>query len=242
MRSFFLALQFLTRIPTPQFADFDPVELSRCARWFPAVGLVVGGLLAAGAAAGALVDPWLAAWLALLVWVGVTGALHLDGLADLSDGLGAAHRDPQRFLAVLKDPHVGTFGVVAIVLAVASKLVLLMLLARHQAWWALVLVPAWARLGPLVWSLALPPLAAGSGERFQWSLSWTQVGAWTVLLATASAWLAPALLIAPLLILAYAAWLKRRLGGMTGDCLGAGVECVEIGLLLVWVMAQSAAL
>lgn len=240
MRSFFLALQFLTRIPTPQFADFDPVELSRCARWFPAVGLVVGGLLAGAAALGATIDPWLAALLALLLWVGVTGALHLDGLADLSDGLGAAHRDPQRFLAVLKDPHVGTFGVVAIVLAVASKLVLLMLLARHQAWWALLLVPAWARLGPLVWSLALPPLAAGTGERFQWSLSWGQVTTWTVLLGALCAWAAPWLLVAPLLLVAYGAWLKHRLGGVTGDCLGAGVELVEIGLLLVGVIALPA--
>lgn len=232
MRSFFLALQFLTRIPTPQFADFDPAELSRCARWFPAVGLVVGGLLAAACALGAGVDPWLAALLGLLVWVAVTGALHLDGLADLSDALGAAHRDPQRFLAVLKDPHVGTFGVVAVVIAVAAKLVLLMLIARQQAWIALALVPAWARLGPLFWSLALPPLAAGSGERFQWSLSRWQVGVWGVALLAASLAVAPALLAAPLLLLGYAAWLKRRLGGVTGDCLGAGVELVEIGLLL----------
>ncbi|MEF9943431.1 MAG: adenosylcobinamide-GDP ribazoletransferase, partial [Burkholderiaceae bacterium] len=211
---------------------FDPAELWRCSRWFPLVGLLIGAILAGASLLGSQIDPWLGAIAALAAWVWVTGALHLDGLADMSDALGAAHRDPERFLAVLKDPHVGSFGVVALVLAIVTKLVLLMLVAGHGAWLALMLVPAWARLGTLVWSLALPPLAAGNGERFRWAISWWQIGAWTLLLAAASVWLAPSLLAAPVLIALYGLWLKRRLGGMTGDCLGAGVELVEIGLLL----------
>ncbi|MEG0821461.1 MAG: adenosylcobinamide-GDP ribazoletransferase [Burkholderiaceae bacterium] len=232
MRGILLAIQFLTRLPTPQLAHFDPAELWRCSRWFPLVGLLIGAILAGASLLGSQIDPWLGAIAALAAWVWVTGALHLDGLADMSDALGAAHRDPERFLAVLKDPHVGSFGVVALVLAIVTKLVLLMLVAGHGAWLALMLVPAWARLGTLVWSLALPPLAAGNGERFRWAISWWQIGAWTLLLAAASVWLAPSLLAAPVLIALYGLWLKRRLGGMTGDCLGAGVELVEIGLLL----------
>ena len=232
MRGILLAVQFLTRLPTPQLADFDPAELWRCARWFPLGGLGVGAVVAGAGFLGSQIDPWLAAIAALVAWVWVTGALHLDGLADVSDALGAAHRDPQRFLAVLKDPHVGSFGVVALVLAIATKLVLLMLVARHGAWFALVLLPAWARLGTLVWSLALPPLAAGNGERFRWAISWWQVAVWTIALGAASAWVAPTLIAAPVLIAIYGLWLKRRLGGMTGDCLGAGVELVEIALLL----------
>ena len=90
--------------------------------------------------------PWLAAVLALLVWVWVTGALHIDGLGDVADALGAAHGSPERFLAVLKDPHIGVFGAVAIILQLLLKLVLLAeVMATAHPPWAIVLIPAWAR-------------------------------------------------------------------------------------------------
>ena len=227
MRRLILAVQFLTRIPTPQVRDFKPDDLSRAAVWFPLVGLIIGALVAAAVVAGAWLDPWLGALAGLVVWVWITGALHLDGLSDMADALGAAHRDPARFLEVLKDPHTGTFGVVVIVIAIVAKLVLL---ARADPW-AIALVAAWARLGTLGWTLWVPPLAAGSGERFAWQLRPYQVWLWALALSAASAWLAPPLLLAPLALIGYAVWLKRRLGGMTGDCLGAGVEIIEIALL-----------
>ncbi|MGC0153136.1 adenosylcobinamide-GDP ribazoletransferase [Chromobacterium vaccinii] len=241
MRGLILAVQFLTRLPTPQLADFRPEWLAASARWFPAVGLIVGALLLAALRLGGLVDPWLAALLALLVWVGVTGGLHLDGLADLADALGASHRSRERFFEVLKDPHLGSFGVLALILAVACKLVLLMLLARQGGpAWALLLVPAWGRAFAVVWSATLPAIAPGSGERFAWSRDRAGMALNLAALLALSAWLAPALLLAPLAGLAWRAFLKRRLGGMTGDCLGAGVELCEItmlGLLLLPVPA-----
>src|SRR5690606_29246293 len=83
----------------------------------------------------------------LLAWVWVTGALHLDGLGDVADALGASHRNPQRFLEVLKDPHLGVFGTVAIGMQMLLKMVLLSELARAGNPWALLLVPAWGRGG-----------------------------------------------------------------------------------------------
>lgn len=238
MRGLILAVQFLTRLPTPQLKRFDPAWLADCARWFGVVGALVGALVAAGAWLGGRVDPWLGALLALGLWTWVTGALHLDGLSDLADGLGAAHRDPERFLAVLKDPHVGSFGVVALVLALLAKLVLLMLAVKLAVPWAgLLLLPAWARLGAIVWSATLPPLAAGSGERFAWRTDWRAFGASCTGLAALSAWLAPALLLAPLLWWGWRRFLWQRLGGMSGDCLGAGIELSELGLLLALVGA-----
>jgi adenosylcobinamide-GDP ribazoletransferase len=71
-----------------------------------------------------------------LLWIAVTGGLHLDGLADLSDAMGAAHHSRERFFEVLKDPHVGSFGVIALICAICSKLVLLMLLASQHSWLA----------------------------------------------------------------------------------------------------------
>ncbi|MEO3958272.1 adenosylcobinamide-GDP ribazoletransferase [Chromobacterium piscinae] len=333
MRGLILAVQFLTRLPTPQLADFKPKPewLAASARWFPAVGAIVGALLLAALRLGSLIDPWLAALLALLAWVMVTGGLHLDGLADLSDALGAAHRSRERFFEVLKDPHLGSFGVLSLILAVAAKLVLLMLAARHGGpAWGLLLVPAWARGFAVAWSATLPAIAPGSGERFAWRRDWAGMGlnlaallqhqqrnqhlqhgetrrrlhrsishrhpqysaiiariapgndkwhptptkGWITTMdgaprgleqtaarnaktppedwrgcslkrarrgarsraARRSALRCPALLLAPLAGLAWWAFLKRRLGGMTGDCLGAGVELCEIAMLglLLW--------
>jgi adenosylcobinamide-GDP ribazoletransferase len=234
MRGLILAIQFLTRLPTPALTDFKQEELARAAIWFPLVGLLLGGLIAGAVWLGTQVDPWLGALLGLIAWVGLTGALHLDGLADLADALGAAHGDKDRLLAVLADPHLGVFGVTALVMQLLIKLVLLMLLAKAGLFWPLLLVPAWARLGPLLWA-RLPSIKPGLGERFAWNIGFAGLGVWAALLATASLW-APALLAAPLLILGWHAWLRARLGGMTGDALGAGVEWVESGLLLLVVL------
>src|SRR5690606_27863781 len=123
LRQLILAVQFLTRLPTPQVADFRPDDLTRSARWFPLVGLPVGALVLLPV--WLLQDrPLLAGVIGLLAWVWVTGALHLDGLGDVADALGASHRNPQRFLEVLKDPHLGVFGTVAIGMQMLLKMVL----------------------------------------------------------------------------------------------------------------------
>jgi adenosylcobinamide-GDP ribazoletransferase len=235
MRSLILAIQFLTRLPTPQVRDFQAADLARAAVWFPLVGLLVGALVAAALALGARIDPWLGALLGLLVWVGVTGALHLDGLADLADALGAAHSDHDKLLKVLADPHVGAFGVVALVLQLLTKLVLLMLLARLELFWAVLLIPAWARFGTLIWA-RLPSIKPGLGERFSWRCPAWVTALWGAALLSGCL-LFPPLLAAPVLILAWRAYLLSRLGGMSGDALGAGVEWLESGLLLAMVAA-----
>jgi len=237
MQGLILAIQFLTRLPTPQLRDIDPAHLPRSAHWFPFVGLFIGALLAAVLWLGSRIDPWLGALLAVMLWVWITGALHLDGLADMSDALGAAHRDRERFLAVLADPHLGTFGVVSLVLQLACKLVLLMLLARSGQYWALLLVPAWARWGTLIWA-RLPTLKPGMGQRFGGQI--TQPAIWILgLLLMACSVGNPVLWCAPILVLAWRQFLLKRVGGMTGDLLGAGVEVVEsLALLLLVAQAQ----
>ncbi|MGM8062982.1 adenosylcobinamide-GDP ribazoletransferase [Vogesella indigofera] len=276
MRSLILAVQFLTRLPTPQLKEFDAAWLADAARWFAPVGLLVGAVVWLAAIVGSLLDPWLGALLGLLAWLWVTGGLHLDGLADLADAQGAAHRSRERFLEVLKDPHLGSFGVMSMAMQLIAKLVLLMLVLRFALLEAgfspdalrlsglpllspdapaaypgdqsglsgemitfaanlapLLLVPAWARLFTVAWSATLPSLAAGSGERFAWRTHWPSFWLSAALLAAASYWLAPALLLAPLAGLWWWAYLKRKLGGMTGDCLGAGIELCESLLLLL---------
>jgi adenosylcobinamide-GDP ribazoletransferase len=231
MRGLILAIQFLTRLPTPQLRDLDPAHLPRSAHWFPLVGLLIGALLAAILWLGSRIDPWLGALLTLLLWVWITGALHLDGLADLSDALGASHRDRDRFLAVLADPHLGTFGAVSLVLQLMCKLVLLMLLARSGQYWVLVLIPAWARWGTLVWA-RLPTLKPGLGAHFGMQIRQREIWVWGGVLFALSL-SAPALCAVPIFIMMWRQFLLRRLGGMTGDLLGAGVELIESAALLL---------
>jgi adenosylcobinamide-GDP ribazoletransferase len=229
MKGLIVAIQFLTRLPTPRVAVSSD-EFAASMRWFPAVGLIVGALAAGAGWAGARIDPWTGALFALMVWVAVTGALHLDGLGDIADASGAAHKDRDQLLAVLSDPHVGSFAVVTIALQLLAKLVLLHALLDAQAFTAIALVPFAARIGPLVWSRALPDLHAGLGSRFRNTVRPIDFTVWGLALV-AAAWLSPSLLVAPLIFFIWGLWLLRKIGGISGDGHGAGIEVAESLLL-----------
>ena len=229
MKGLIVAIQFLTRLPTPRISVSSD-EFAASMRWFPAVGLIVGAFVAGAGWAGARIDPWTGALAALIVWVAVTGALHLDGLGDIADASGAAHKDRARLIAVLGDPHVGSFAVVAIALQLIAKMVLLHALLDHGALAAIALVPFAARIGPLIWSRALPDLHAGLGSRFRDAVRPVDFLIWS-LAFVAAVWISPSLLTAPLVFLLWGWWLIRRIGGISGDGHGAGIEIGESTLL-----------
>jgi adenosylcobinamide-GDP ribazoletransferase len=229
IRALVVALGFLTRLPLPR-VEVGEREWAASIRCYPIAGLIVGAIVAAAGALGATRDPWLGALAALVSWVALTGALHLDGLSDLADALGAAHGDRARLLRVLAEPQVGSFGVVAITLQLLAKVVLLHALPPG-GWWTLPLVAAAARVGPLAWARWLPPLKPGLGATLAKAVRVRDLAGWGALLLAAGA-LQPALLTALPLIGLYGWWLKRRLGGINGDAHGAGVELVETGLLV----------
>ena len=236
MRGLILALGFLTRLPLPAVRDYQPAEFARALVWFPAAGLVVGAAVALAAALGAALDPWLGALAGVVMWAWITSGLHLDGLADTADALGAAHRDPARFLAVLADPHVGSFGVIALVLQLAAKLVLLhWLLMLESPWLVLVLIPAWARWSAAGWALLLPPLKPGLGERVSRNgkrAGWIAGGLALAAISAASPFAFATLIPAVL----WGVWMRLKLGGQSGDILGAGIEwCESVALLLTGV-------
>jgi adenosylcobinamide-GDP ribazoletransferase len=217
----------------------SPGDLSRAAPWLPLVGLLVGAAVALALWAGAHVSPSIAALLGLIVWVVITGGLHLDGLGDVADALAASHRSPDRFLEVVHDPRIGAFGVMAITLLLIAKMVLLAQVSNVASLAAIALVPVWSRWGALVLGLTVPSLAPGAGERFSQRIDAKVVAGEALMLAVASLWLAPALLGAVLIVPAVAAYWRHRLGGINGDCLGASIEVSETLLLLllaVWVV------
>ncbi|WP_311267644.1 adenosylcobinamide-GDP ribazoletransferase [Sphingobium sp. WCS2017Hpa-17] len=230
MKGCILALQFLTRLPLPRVAA-DDADFAAAIRWFPAAGLVVGAIIGGAAWGGSRMDSWTGALLALLAWVWVTGALHLDGLADLADATAAAHKGRDRLLAVLADPHVGAMGVTAVALQLIAKLILLHGLIEAGAMGGLLFIPFAARIGPLWWSRYLPPLHEGLGARFRHAVRPVDLAIWAGLLLLA-AWWFPALLCALPLIGLWHWWLLSRIGGISGDGHGAGIELVESGLLL----------
>lgn len=230
MRRLIVAIQFLTCLPTPRVNATDD-DFAASMRCFPAVGAIIGGLVAGGAWAGSWIDPWIGALAGLILWVAVTGALHLDGLGDVADACGAAHKDRDRVLAVLADPHIGSFGAVSIALQLIAKLVLLQALVASGGFAAIALVPLAARAGPLVWSRWLPDLHKGLASRFRGAVRPLDLACWSLAIIAASL-ASPSLLVTPLLLFGWGWWITAKLGGISGDGHGAGIEVAESLLLL----------
>lgn len=242
--SLILAIRFLTIVPVPGREAAGPGALGRAAWWFPAVGLALGaGLVVVDRLLARAFPPLLAALLVVSLWKVATGGIHLDGLADCLDGLGG--RDPGHRLAIMRDSRIGVFGALGLILSFLIALTALGELPAALRWRALLLAPVVGRLSPLVaaacFRAATP--GTGSGGAFMASLSlwaaalsvmWT--GALAVLLLGLPGLLALAAALAGVLLLS--GFLSRRLGGLTGDALGAGVELGELGILLALAAAS----
>jgi adenosylcobinamide-GDP ribazoletransferase len=249
MRLFLVALQFLTRLPV-RLSRFDPAWLNDCVRHFPLVGMVVGGVGAAVLFAALQVWPaWVAAVLALIATVALTGGFHEDGLADTFDALGGVvPRD--KALAIMKDSRIGSYGALALVLSLLLRAALVAVLATRPlpgAVAALLVSHAFARTAAVGVMVSLPyggdadhakakPLALAVPMRNLWiGLGWCAL---LVLgLATLGVWW-PRLALAAVAALAVALvmrqWLRRRLGGYTGDGLGATEQLTEMAVLLAF--------
>ncbi len=240
VRLFLIALQFLTIIPLPCTVPCDDDDLGRSAAFFPLVGLVIGGMLC-------LLDVFLSLWLvrpltdALLVTglVVVTGALHLDGLADVCDGI-AARGDRDRFLAVMKDSRVGAVGVVGIVLGLLLTWQALVAVPADIKWQALLIVPVCSRLSQVVIMCAAPHARQGGlGALFISGMGYWQLAGALVLAAGIVISVSPVrgvvVLAATILTaLAVRRWFIHRLGGITGDIIGFGSELCGIAVLVLF--------
>src|SRR5437870_156761 len=211
------AVAFLTRIPAGE-RSFD---VGAGAALFPVAGAAVGAAVGGAAYGLAQVVPSLAATgIALALGALLTGALHLDGLADTADALGARSRE--RALAIMRDHAIGTYGAGALVLDVVVKTAALAALAgRSRVVLEALAAGALSRATPVVLGLALPSVRTdGAGAVFR--VGRVDAGV-AVVLAAALAVPAGLLLIAvaAVVTLLLGAWFRRWLGGRTGDTLGA---------------------
>ncbi|WP_295541127.1 adenosylcobinamide-GDP ribazoletransferase [uncultured Thiohalocapsa sp.] len=265
-RALLLAGRFLTRWPFPAAVDAPPFLYGSAAPFYPVIGLLLGSVLAAVALAGralGLADGAGAAVLALLVlglWVWSTGALHLDGLADCADAWVGGLGSRERTLAIMKDPHIGAMGVVVLVLVLLAKLVALWVVLDVSAgaegaglWhglWVLVGVPVLAR-AQILWlvlttSAARPEgLGAALGAYLPRGPAWfaAAFGSAAVFGLIAGTGLAVALMAAAAMAWVLLGWrrsLLQRLGGYTGDGIGALVELTETLVLLAVALTLAA--
>jgi adenosylcobinamide-GDP ribazoletransferase len=235
---FWGAVTFLTIVPAPRLA-LPPGGADLSARWFSLVGLLIGMLLwAVRWGVDRLFDPWLAGVLVAAAWAIVTGALHLDGLADCCDGL-LAPVEPERRLEIMRDPRVGAFGAAGLVLVLLLKAASAGVVAPG----ALLLAPAWARWLLLVAARQPQARPGGMGAAFAALLTPATFGVAALVplvLAFAGAPLRslPAMLVALGVTWSAIQLAKKRLGGVTGDVYGLVVELAEVAVLLVFA-AQS---
>jgi len=227
------AMGFLTRFPvTP--ADVSPKELGASIGHYPVVGLLIGGILATVAYVSSSLIP-VALVAVLIVGFGIllTGALHLDGVADVADGLGAGDKDSSRALEAMRDSQVGSFGAIALVFIILAKTIVLSEVLGITQILAVLLMPVVARCA-VVPLIAWLPYARkeGLGAVFNKESNTNQVifaiGFTLVAIVLADFDLILPLLITLVLAMAFGYWTKKRLGGLTGDVYGAAIEMSEV--------------
>ncbi len=233
MRSFGLALSFLTIIPVPVLREVGEKDMARSLVFYPLVGFLIGLILAALAYLGQLLELGAAGdALVIAVWILITGGLHMDGLMDTADGIFSG-RDRQRKLEIMRDSRVGAMGAIVLVVVVLLKFSVLTSLSAADKMWVLLLAPAVGRF-LMVYAVAYFPYARsgpGLGQSFGDQVQKIYV-IMALILLLAGFFIAGVLFYVYLfislflgLILIYG--LARILGGQTGDTFGASCESGE---------------
>ncbi len=233
MRILAVALQFLTRLPVPQIPVIDG-DLRRATAAFPLVGVLVGGItLGVWAAVEPLLGAPVAAVAAVIMAVAVTGAFHEDGLADTFDGLWGGW-DPDRRIEIMRDSRIGTYGGCALVLSLLLRIALLAQLDLGGAARAILVGHVVGRAAVLVQIRWLAPVAdRGSGAQVAEPVG--PIGSAFALLTTLVVciaclwhWAAVPLAVGLVGVAAVRRAARRRIGGLTGDILGATQQIVLI--------------
>lgn len=236
--SFLLAVSFLTSIPVSLGRIMCDEEMGHSTRWFPAVGAVIGCLLAlAFVLLNGVTSPSVKAAIVLIVWMALTRGLHLDGLADTFDGLGGG-ASRERALEIMKDSRIGTFGALAIGAVLILKFATMSSLSGEDFRWVLV-SPVLARWGIVLAIFFFPPARRdGAGRIFIKSCRWLELSiasCFTLAVSIAlMGWIGLAITgLSGLISLTLGSLISGRLKGLTGDSYGCICEITEVLVLLV---------
>lgn len=234
MKSFLTAIQFLTIFPIPSRFQPNENDLRRSLLFFPSVGLILGAILA-------LLDIGIcrlfhslpASVLMVIAMLAISGGFHMDGLADTADGFFSS-RPKERILEIMKDSRIGPMGVIAIVCVIALKISMLASVPEQSHWNVVAFMPIAGRCA-LIFGMKMSPYARPEGGlaavfgrpgwiAFFYSLLIMSLSGWLLLGIRG---LVSAMLVV-LFTMIFSIWCRRKIGGFTGDTLGAACEIAEI--------------
>ncbi len=245
-KHFTLAWQFLTVIPISKHITSSPSDLSRSMAYYPLVGIIMGGILWISWKGLSPIFPApVVDFLMIVFLVVLSGGIHLDGLADTVDGLWGG-TDREEALKIMRDPYIGAYGMIALVLVLMAKYLAFTHLPHSLKGLVLLGMPAVGRGAMVVVSYFSEYARSGPGlarpfiEHLSWrEVAWSSLTSVLILFITfgASGFIVFAILgLVSFLCLWY---FRMKLGGVTGDCLGAVGELVEVTFLLSVLAVQN---
>ena len=245
MKHFVAAVSFLTRLPAGRWVAVSTEDVGKSSRWFPLIGVLLGAVYVLAWRALSIIFPaTIVALFIVVIEALLTGALHLDGLADMADGFGGG-RTREDVLRIMRDHTIGAYGAISLILVVGLKVVSIVALSERQRVTAYLLIaPVLSRWSTVILNNALPYARRSVSEGAPASGSVNAfVGRTELAVATVTALLISSAVIqwsvipCSVVVLGVSAvtgfvcW--RRIGGVTGDTLGANTECCEVAVLLV---------
>ena len=240
MKSLFAALKFLSILHVPQSWAGQEKQLTRSVKFFPIVGLSMGALAAAFAwALGFVVPHTVVSAMIVTGLVILTRGLHIDGLADTADGFWSVS-SRERTLEIMKDTHTGAMGVIAIVCVLLLKFACLAVLERDMLWRAVLLMVLAGRCMMMV-PISLLPYArkeGGLGKLF-YETRTAFNALWAIVFVLAAGWFIAgiagiaAAVASVLVTIGFGLYCKSKIGGVTGDTIGATCEIAEVVTVLV---------
>ena len=239
---FFIALSFLTRIPSPQWVDYRPEFLNKSSRYFPLSGLLIGLFAAVVFLLADIIFPQLVAvLLSMIASVLLTGAFHEDGFADVCDGFGGGW-ESQQVLDIMKDSRLGTYGTVGLGLLLGLKASSLSVMAAESVAFSMLIAHGWSRLVAVSMIVQYPYVRDADESKVrplanELSLK-VFLGVGVVSMLPLCLWLGVGQLLLLLVVLllfrsGFGRYLNKRIGGYTGDCLGAVQQVSEVLIYLV---------
>jgi len=243
LTAFGLAVQFLTRLPTPQYQDSTEQDVARSVLAFPFVGLLIGVILFVLTNILSGVPAPLLAAILLFVWVAVTGNLHMDGLADTADALVGGQGEKERILEIMKDPRSGAAAISSVVLVLLLKYAALIYVLEESLWLLIVIVPLISRASILLFFLTMEYardkglgsayVEYASYHQMRWLLVFLSLG----VLVFGGALGLLLLVSTGILFWFYRAYWNKCIDGYTGDVMGAFVELIEAFVMVIAVVA-----
>jgi len=243
IKSFLFALQFLTVVPVPDTSNYDDKDARASLYWYPWIGFIIGAAFLIPAMFVVENSLNVAAALTVVLWAIITGALHLDGLADFADGLVGGFRNREKTLAIMKDSRSGVMAIVAVVCVLLLKWASLTYIIEHQLWLALLFIPVISRAYAVI-LLATTPYARADGlganlsEKISPPFMVTSLGVIAIVIVfLLGARGLTMLIIGATGFVLFRLWMKSIIGGITGDTIGAQIELLETILLitLLWI-------